>query len=41
MDKHVDILIDIYEAEIYGDISTDERGFLITEMKSREEYNLF
>ena len=34
----IDILIDIYEAEMYGDISTDERDFLITEMKSREEY---
>ena len=26
----IDILIDIYEAEMYGDISTDERDFLIS-----------
>lgn len=33
-----DVLIDIYEAEMNGDISKAERDYLIMEMKSRTEY---
>ena len=33
-----DVLIEIYEAEMNGDISKAERDYLIMEMKSRMEY---
>ena len=33
-----DALIEIYEAEMSGDISKAERDYLIMEMKSRMEY---